>query len=268
MSIRAFVPPVGFLPARHRGFARGAGLAVAVLLAVGIRAEWQPPPMPLEMDTYLLAPVRVHLLSASNAPAIATTLSSNDVTRILGKVNRIWAQAGIVFWIESVVREPAASEAEVAPRLGQPDDLPLLLKLRPPATRATNLFHLYYVKEFSANGVYLGEAMFVKDTASLRKVPGGIDEPIPRVTAHELGHALSLGHHTNELHVMARRTTGTRLDGAEIRQARAAAARLPWIERATTVWQRSRVLRAVGEEDRAREMERRLECLPAPARPF
>jgi len=50
--------------------------------------------------------------------------------------------------------------------------------------------HIYYIKQFGANGVFLGRAIFVKDTAALRPVEGGIDEPLPRVTSHELGHAL------------------------------------------------------------------------------
>ena len=40
------------------------------------------------------------------------------------------------------------------------------------------------------NGVYAGkDYAIVQETASLRPVEGGIDEPIPRVTAHELAHA-------------------------------------------------------------------------------
>ena len=96
---------------------------------------------------------------------------------------------GICFWPESLVREEAAHQ-EIGSLLGKPNDLTMMLKLRPETTRATNLFHLYYIKDFSANGVYLGAAMFVKDTATLRAVPGGIDEPLPRVSSHELGHAL------------------------------------------------------------------------------
>ncbi len=52
---------------------------------------------------------------------------------------------------------------------------------------------VYYIHAFAANGVFLGDrTAFVQETAQLRPVPGGIDEPLPRVTAHELGHALGL----------------------------------------------------------------------------
>jgi len=212
-------------------------------------------------DEYLLAPLRIHLLSATNAPAIQTTLTDSDIARILKKINGIWSQAGICFWLESLVREEAAHQ-EIGSLLGKSNDLSIMLKLRPETTRATNLFHLYYIKNFSANGVYLGAAMFVKDTATLRAVPGGIDEPLPRVSSHELGHALSLPHHTNVLHLLASRTTGTNLDAAEIRQARVAAGKFLWIEPAPSVLKRADDLDREGKQDNARTLYQMLAPIP------
>jgi hypothetical protein len=178
-------------------------------------------------DDWLVAPVRVHLLTSSNAPAVHTTLTEDDVHRIVKKINGIWAQAGISLWLESVVREESLPYST---NMGTSlDNLHRLLNLRPEGTKATNMFHLYFIKQFTANGVYLGEAMFVKDTASLREVPGGMDEPLPRVSSHEIGHALTLQHCTNEHHLMFRGTTGWKLDQEEIAQARKAAGKIPWI---------------------------------------
>ncbi len=212
-------------------------------------------------NDWLVAPVRVHLLSASNGPAIHTTLTNSDVERILKKMNGVWAQAGISFWLESLVREESLNQSYTA-RMGLPDDLRGLLELRPPASRATNLFHIYYVKRFSANGVYLGEAMFVKDIANLEAVPGGIDEPLPRVSSHELGHALSLQHHTNLHHLMFRGTTGTNLDAVEIHEARAAAQKFPWIERAPDLFKRASELRDKKNTVEARRLYSRLAVVP------
>ena len=135
---------------------------------------------------YLVAPVRVHLLAAKQCDAIQTTLLETDITRILGKVNGVWAQAGLHFYLESVVREEASHQESyrVAARGEDHSQLP---ELRPPGSRTTNMFHIYYLKEMGVNGIFFPDGMFVKDTAWLRPVADGLDEPLPRVTSHELG---------------------------------------------------------------------------------
>lgn len=258
-------------PGERRGLGRGEPFPLplsSLLLAMWVLVSdvciihgAEQRPQKFQFDDFLIAPLRVHLLSASNAPNIHTTLKETDLTRILGKINGIWSQAGITFHLESLVREEAVNQ-QLNPVLGTPNDLRLLLALRPEATRDTNLFHLYYVKSFTANGVYLGEAMFVKDTASLRQVPGGIDEPIPRVSSHELGHALTLMHHTNDFHLLARGTTGTNFDAAEIKQARAAAEQLPWVRRASDVWKQAEESRRSKRETTAKELYRQIATLP------
>ena len=236
-------------------------LAMWILVGGACITHGAEHPQRFAFDDFFIAPLRVHLLSASNAPNVHTTLKDADLTRILAKINGIWSQAGLTFHLESLVREEAANQ-QLNPVLGTPNDLQLLLALRPEGTRDTNLFHLYYVKSFTANGVYLGEAMFVKDTASLREVPGGIDEPIPRVSSHELGHALTLMHHTNDFHLLARGTTGTNFDAAEITQARAAAEKLPWIRKASDVWKQAEESRRSKREAEAKELYRQIATIP------
>jgi len=123
-------------------------LAGVVLNADGAGAEAPRPGF--AFHDWLVAPVRVHLLSASNGPAIHTTLTNADIDRILKKINGVWSQAGISFWLESLVREESLNQGYTA-RMGLPDDLRGLLSLRPLASRGTNLFHIYYVKKFSAS---------------------------------------------------------------------------------------------------------------------
>ncbi len=87
---------------------------------------------------------------------------------------------------------------------------------------------VYYIHKFTVNGVYLGDRMaFVQETAALRAVPGGLDEPLPRVTSHELGHALGLPHRQDRTNLLASGTTGTLLNQAEVAKARATAQKLP-----------------------------------------
>jgi predicted Zn-dependent protease len=54
----------------------------------------------------------------------------------------------------------------------------------------------------------------------LREVPGGLDEPLPRVTSHEIGHALGLEHRQDTTNLMQSGTTGFSLNEAEIATAR------------------------------------------------
>src|SRR5207248_2128138 len=167
----------------ERRISMGAALCFSALFA-GIRID-AATPVATNLNDYLLAPLRIHLLSAPDTPGVTTTLTVTDVARILPKINRVWAQAGIHFYLESLVQEEAAN-LDSGPQHGKPDDRFGLLSQRPAASQATNLLHVYFIKRMSVNGVYLGAAIFVKDTASLRDVEGGIDEPLPRVTSHEL----------------------------------------------------------------------------------
>lgn len=219
-------------------------LSLAMMLPAVTRA--QALTNAFSFDEFLLVPVRVHLLAAKDSPSIQTTLTETDIARIWKKVNGVWAQAGMHFYIESLVREEVV-ESHPLPR--NQIDREALLGLRTEGSRAGNMIHVHYVKEMSVNGIYFVEAIFVKDTASLRRVEGGIDEPLPRVTSHELGHAFTLPHRQDSTNLMASGTTGIWLNEAEIAQARQAAKSLKWVVPAPDV------MKAADEELRAKNLE-------------
>ena len=183
-----------------------------------------------DFDVVFEIPLRVHLLRSQTLSEVGSTLTTADVERILGKVNTIWGAAGIRFRADRIVEEPPARPAPAGPT--QPDNL---WKLIPPASFNPEAFNLYYIRRMNTNGIMVAygklPAVFVKDTSALRQVPGGIDEPIPRVTSHELGHALGLSHREAVFNLMASGTTATALSSSERLQARLNASTVPWIRR-------------------------------------
>ncbi len=208
------------------GFAKKRNADLQFLAQIQFLREHLLKPAPpksgaVQFEDWLIFPLRIHLLASSDTPALQTTLTESDITRILVKMNRVWAQAGIRFRIESFVHE------EALPLANADAELP---SRTPVETRSSTALNVYYVKQLDVNGFYTQRGIFVKDTAALRPVEGGIDEPIPRVTSHEIGHALSLPHRQDTTNLMASGTTGTLLNDAEIQQAREAARKFAWIE--------------------------------------
>lgn len=176
-------------------------------------------------DDFLLVPVRVHLLRSKTADTLNTRLNQEDVARVFGKVNRIWNKAGLAMDVESIVEEEADAEGFDPDR-----GVEAWKAARPEASRAPGMLHVYYVHLLPMNGIYMGpEAIVVKDTAALRPVKGGVDEPLPRVSAHEIGHALGLPHRQDTINLLASGTTGWSLNDDEIERARGWAAKRDWI---------------------------------------
>ena len=194
--------------------------AVLLFIASASHGICEPPAKEAKAEVklpVLTVPVRVHLVQSMATPAMHTTMTEADVRRIFGKVNMVWSQAGIHFEIESIV----PTEAAVLPaEMEKKDEFVRVNAMIPKASLATAALNVCYVKEVKPNGFFHSGLIVVKDTASLRAVEGGIDEPLPRVTSHEIGHALSLAHRQDRTNLMASGTTGFALNEAEIKAAR------------------------------------------------
>jgi hypothetical protein len=174
---------------------------------------------------FLVVPVRIHLLQCKGEEALHCRLKEADVRRIFGKANRIWNKAGIALSIESIVTEDA-----VIPDGFDEQRLQDFKGTRPLKAIDRGMVHVFYVHRLPTNGVFMGpDAIFVKDTAALREVRGGVDEPIPRVSSHEIGHAFGLAHRQNTINLMASGTTGWSVNDDEIDTVRGWASGQDWI---------------------------------------
>ncbi len=233
---------------------------ITLALPVAVVAQIEAPAT--EFADYLIAPVHVHRLVTKGELNLTTTLEAKDINRIFTKVNRIWGHAGIHLPVQTITTE-AAVNPNVYRQNYKSRQLGWMLALRPKASQSTNQFHVYYLKRFLANGVFIGPGgMFVKDTARLRQTEGGVDEPIPRVTSHELGHAVTLKHRQNVTNLLASGTSGWTFNDAEIKQSRLAAEKLQWIRPAKTILTEADKLHKNGERKKARTLYKLVAGIP------
>jgi hypothetical protein len=248
---------------RHLAFATVLGCITSIGLGEA------PSPVVSEAparETFLLVPLNVHVLSCEDFADVDCKLIDADIARIVGKVNGVWHKAGIHFCLDSVLREKAENVETFEDKRLSPGGTALLQIYRllaPAQTRGRAGLHVYYVHELPPNGVYLGQNVcFVKETAALRKVEGGIDEPLPRVTAHELGHGLGLPHRQDTTNLMASGTTGTLLNASEVGVARGRAEKIEGAMTVNACASAAEAAKSKGEVERASLLQRYLSDLP------
>ena len=217
---------------------------------------------------FLVVPLRVHVLRTTELPAIHSKLTAKDVERVVGKVNAVWHKAGIHWALDPVVLESTTRARQFRTARQAETDRPLVpfKLLAPDDSKANEGVNLYYVHDFPINGVYFADRIaFVRDSARVRSIPGGIDEALARVTAHELGHALGLQHRQDENNLLSSGTSGVALNQLEVTRVRARAPKLPGATTVADLRRRLDEAKTKGDTAETNRLTTLLKPLAAPA---
>ncbi len=142
--------------------------------------------------------VRVHLLESDEFTQLSTTLTGPEVGTLFEGVNEIWAEAGIRWVIESIVREPATNQELFGQVIrGEiPFTGSVLASLLPREQLLAGRWDVFMIRDLrgSIGGIYIGG---IPAVVGAELDPLGASDPangMPRIVAHELGHSIGLAH--------------------------------------------------------------------------
>jgi hypothetical protein len=168
-------------------------------------------------------------LQSNDFEPLNASLTDAELATLFDGVNAVWAQAGIRWSLQSVVREPAqGGGAYVRVIRGEiPPSSDIMLSIVPHDELLPGEWNIVILKDLGelAGGIYFPDAQVV---FFAEFGPLGAQEPTgsgPRILAHELGHSLALPHVacTIEGNLMApscQSQDRTRLTSAQIQTAR------------------------------------------------
>lgn len=175
---------------------RPIGVAGVLLVAC---AEGDSPQSPggSELEPIALN-VRVHLLQSAEFEPLNSGLSDAALATLFEGVNAIWERAGVVWNVESIIREPAQNAEEFlrAFRGEVPPSVQILSSIFPQDSLLRGEWNVIVVKDLGAiaGGFYLntvGVVIFGEfGPIGAQSVTGAGR----RILAHELGHSLGLDH--------------------------------------------------------------------------
>ncbi len=142
--------------------------------------------------------VRLQLVQSDELEALNARLSDAEVGELMTAVNETWAQAGIVWGLESIVREDARNESLFRRALTDPTVNPIsvLTSVLTPENLRRDIWNVFMIRDFGGRlgGVYLPSEKVVVSTEIDPLGQRDIDGGMARILAHELGHSLGLIH--------------------------------------------------------------------------
>lgn len=162
-------------------------------------------------------PVTVHFVRSTVHPKLQATVTETDVRAIFAEVNTIWAQAGIQFVIKGFGEIQARP---VPPKKWFERDRNWVRTAISTDSFDAGSIDVCFIREMGPNGFFYGEPVVVCEQPEFTKVKGGAENPVARVTAHELGHVLTLQHRQDHVNLMASGRNGVSMNNQEIKDAR------------------------------------------------
>ena len=172
-------------------------LSVLAAIAVILGACSDSAGPPSDLDPIELA-VRMHLVQSDQLDELNVRLSDAEVSELLAAVNETWSQAGVVWSLESIVREDARNESLFQSALTDPNVSPVsvLTSVLSAENLRLGIWNVFMIRDFGGEfeGVYLGDERVVVIAEIDRSGQRDIDGGMSRTLAHELGHSLTLFH--------------------------------------------------------------------------
>ena len=94
--------------------------------------------------------VRLHLVQSDELDALNVRLSDAEVTELVTAVNETWAQAGIIWSLESFVREDARNESLFSRALMDPTESPIsvLTSVLSPENLRPDIWNVFMIRDF------------------------------------------------------------------------------------------------------------------------